>query len=94
MSKSDLVEAYGDLSWARYNAMMQRVKLDLAQRGMTSADLAGLDVEDDWAEGEVVSWTVRVELNGGRAALVYTLDNRDGARVHHDGAALPDVVVQ
>lgn len=92
--KADLMELYGDLSWARYDAMLRRVKLDLALRGLTSADLGGLEIEDDWAEDEVLSWTVRVELKGDRAPLVYTLDNRDGARVHHDGAALPDVVVQ
>lgn len=94
MSKQDLVEAYGDMSWARYDAMMRRIKLDLAGRGLGSADLAGLDVVDDWAEGEVVGWTVRVLLNGGRDALVYTLSNEAGARVMHGGAALPDVVVQ
>lgn len=79
---------------ARWRSMMDRIKLDLAQRGLTSADLDGLEQDQAIERGELVSWTVRVLLKGDRAALVYTLDNASGARVHHDGAPLDDVVVQ
>lgn len=79
---------------ARWRSMMDRIKQDLGARGLTSADLDGLEQDQAIERGELKGWTVRVLLNGGRAALVYTLDNRDGARVMHGGEALPDVVRQ
>jgi hypothetical protein len=79
---------------ARWQMMRRRVKLDLAMRGLTSADLDGLEQEQAIERGELKGWTLRVLLNGGRDALVYTLDNASGARVMCGGEALADVVVQ
>jgi hypothetical protein len=79
---------------ARWQMMRRRVKLDLAMRGLTSADLDGLEQEQAIERGELKGWTLRVLLTGGRDALVYTLDNASGARVMCGGEALVDVVVQ
>ena len=79
---------------ARWQYMRRRVKLDLAMRGVTSADLEGLEQDHHVERGELKGWTLRVLLNGGRDALVYTLDNASGARVKHGGEPLDDVVVQ
>lgn len=79
---------------ARWQMMRRRVKLDLAMRGLTSADLDGLEQDQAIERGELKGWTLRVLLTGGRDALVYTLDNASGARVMCGGEALADVVVQ
>lgn len=79
---------------ARWQMMRRRVKLDLAMRGLTSADLDGLEQDQAIEGGELKGWTLRVLLTNGRDALVYTLDNASGARVKCGGEALADVVVQ
>ena len=79
---------------ARWQYMRRRVKLDLAVRGLTSADLDGLEQDQAIERGELKCWTLRVLLTSGRDALVYTLDNASGARVKCGGEALADVVAE
>jgi hypothetical protein len=85
MSKQDLREAYGELVWARYEAMKASVKADLGAQGIAGGELKGLEIEDAWDEGEVVKWTVIVALKDGRR-IVYEQSAAGGAQLTRDGA--------
>ena len=72
-----------------------RVKHDLGARGLTSADLEGLQLDTDWDEGHVTGWTMRVALTGDRPALAYSRANRDEAPViGPEGVELLPIEVQ
>lgn len=74
----------------RRDLMRQRVKMDLALQGLTSADLEGME-RDTHVEGSAVTgWTWRVLLSGGREALVYQMSNRAGAPLRRDGEPIPE----
>lgn len=68
--------------------MQNRVKADLARRGLTSSNLAGLESEDEY-DGDIIRFALKVHLKGGLEQLVYTMDNADGAELRCNGELVP-----
>lgn len=87
---------FDEVTKGRRAAMAARIKRDLARRGITNEDLGGLDshaeVEADGDGVRVLWWRWTVSLKA-RAALVYTMDNQDGAELLCDGLPVPEVEV-
>lgn len=72
---------------ARRAELRARIKHDLISQGITSARLAGLELETDWEEGEITGWRWSVLLRDG-PPLRYTRANQEGAPIWRDGVEL------
>lgn len=77
---------YGD----QVKAMHQRILLDLAAKGFSDSDIAGVEQDTHVDAGSVVGWTFRVVLATGRT-LQYTLDSRHGSPILCDGKPLAPI---
>ncbi len=65
--------------------MRQRVKTDLARKGIGNSDLEGMDRTADIRDGDIHEWVWTVILNGERKPLEYVMRNADGAPLLCDG---------
>jgi len=79
----------------RRSEMRERVKRDLGRRGIGGGDITALEREMDFEGGAVVvvlGWTLTVRLRWGKA-LVYRMDNLDGAQLVCNGTPVPEPTV-
>lgn len=68
----------------------RRIGVDLAARGLADPDIAGM-IQDVDVDGEAINgWVFTVQLSGDRQDLVYTLENKDDARILCNGVPLAD----